>query len=115
MTDPKQQLQEQIKALSAEYLGQLPERLNALDVAFAAIPNEIQGEDARPALEDLHALAHKLNGSAGTFGFMDISDAAERLEDHCQALLDGAAAKDGREALTALAVAVRDAIVKALG
>ena len=34
------------------------------------------------------ALAHKLSGSAGTFGFMALGVAAEKLENACQAYLD---------------------------
>ena len=78
MTDPKQQLQDQIKALKDEYGALLPERLNELDSAFADLPDDIRATAARQALETLCALAHKFTGSAGTFGFMAISEAAAK-------------------------------------
>ncbi|HJO75366.1 MAG TPA: Hpt domain-containing protein [Rhodospirillales bacterium] len=112
MTDPNQQLQDQIKALRDEYESLLPERLDELDSAFADIPDDIRDAAARQALETLYALAHKLTGSAGTFGFMTISQAAERLEAHCQSLLENAAdgtAAGGRETIAGLVAAVRDA------
>ncbi len=116
MTDPDQQLQDQVKALKDEYEAKLPERLDELDAAFAAMPGDDQ------ALETLYALAHKLNGSAGTFGFTALSEAAERLEAICQSLLevrDGVAgdrmAEDGREKIAGLVVAVRDAAGKGMG
>ncbi len=115
MTDPNQQLQDQIKALRDEYESLLPERLDELDSAFADIPDDIRDAAARQALETLYALAHKLTGSAGTFGFMTISQAAERLEAHCQSLLEDApdaaddAAAGGRETIAGLVAAVREA------
>ena len=111
MTDPKQQLQDQIKALKDEYGALLPERLNELDSAFADLPDDIRATAARQALETLCALAHKFTGSAGTFGFMAISEAAARLEALCQFLLEGAddAAAGGRETMASLVAAVREA------
>ena len=46
MTDPKQQLQDQIKALKDEYGALLPERLNELDSAFADLPDDIRATAA---------------------------------------------------------------------
>lgn len=118
MTDPKQQLQDQIKALGAEYEAQLPGRLDELDAAFAGLPGDGRTGDSRQALETLYALSHKLTGSAGTFGFMAVSDAAERLEALCQSLLEGPAgaadkmAAEGREKIAGLVAAVRDAAGK---
>ena len=111
MTDPKQQLQDQIKALKDEYGALLPERLNELDSAFADLPDDIRATAARQALETLCALAHKFTGSAGTFGFMAISEAAARLEALCQSLLEGAddAVAGGRETMASLVAAVREA------
>ena len=44
-----------------------------------------------PGLEALGALkqlVHKLAGSGGTFGFWEISDAAEKAETACEAMLE---------------------------
>ncbi len=114
MTDPKQQLQDQLKALGAEYEAQLPGRLDELDAAFAGLPGDGRAEATRQALETLYALSHKLTGSAGTFGFMAVSEATERLENLCQSLLEDAdgVAADGREKIAGLLVAVRNAAGK---
>lgn len=119
MTDPKQQLLDQIKTLKDEYEAILPERLDELNSAFDDIPEDIRAAAARPALETLYGLAHKLTGSAGTFGFMAIGEAAERLEAHCQSLLEDApdAADDaadstvarGHETIAGLVASVRAA------
>ncbi len=122
MTGPEQQLQDQLKALRAEYEAQLPGRLDELDAAFSGMPTDARAEDSRQALETLYALSHKLTGSAGTFGFMAIGEAAKRLEALCQSLLedpDGATADgmgaDGREKIAGLLSAVRDAAGKDTG
>jgi len=111
MTDLKQPLQDQIKTLKDEYGAKLPERLDELDAAFADLPDDIRAVGAHQALETLYALSHKLNGSAGTFGFKAISDTAERLEARCRTLLDDAdsAPADGRADIADLVAAVRDA------
>ncbi len=63
------------------------------------------------------ALAHKLSGSAGTFGFMALGVAAEKLENACQAYLDqsGRLAAGGHGELAGLLAAVRDAAEKDSG
>ncbi len=40
------------------------------------------------ALDALKQLIHKLAGSGGTFGFPKISDAAEKAETACEAMLE---------------------------
>ncbi len=88
MTGPNPKLQQQIKALTDEYEAKLPGRLQELDAAFKQLPPDGGAGDSRPELENLVALAHKLSGSAGTFGFMALGVAAEKLENACQAHLD---------------------------
>ena len=88
MTGPNSELQQQIKALGAEYAAKLPDCLRELDAVFNQLPPEDGAGESRPALENLMALAHKLSGSAGTFGFMALGVAAEKLENACQAYLD---------------------------
>ncbi len=116
MTDADQELQDKIKALRDEYEAKLPGRLEELDACFKRLPPD-GGEVSRPALENLMALAHKLSGSAGTFGFIALGVAAEKLETACQACLDrsGGLAAGGHGELTQLLAALRGAAEKDAG
>jgi len=68
--------------LRAQFIGQLPERLAVLHELVVQL--ELPDLSAE-SLHNLHRLAHSLNGSAGTFGLRQLSDAARRVE----LLLDG--------------------------
>ena len=88
MTGPKSEFQKRVKALRDEYEAKLPGRLQELDACFKQLPPDGGAGESRQELENLMALAHKLSGSAGTFGFMALGVAAEKLENACQAYLD---------------------------
>ncbi|NQV48460.1 MAG: response regulator [Rhodospirillaceae bacterium] len=69
----------------------LQNKLAALKAAFAArLPNKIQEiEDAAVvSLDTVQALAHKLAGSAGTYGFSNLGHTARNLELVCQSLTE---------------------------
>ncbi len=118
MTGPNPELQQQIKALRDEYEAKLPGRLRELDAAFKRLPPDGDAGDSRPELQNLMALAHKLSGSAGTFGFMALGDAAEKLENACQAHLDQSSLDqsglDQSGELAGLLAAVLDAAEKGM-
>jgi len=65
----------------------------AADLVIAANSREFVPE----ALIDLMAQTHKLAGSAGTFGFSDVGDAASKLELYCQPLIANNAPPSKRE------------------
>ena len=88
MTGPNPEFQQQLKALRDEYEAKLPARLRELDACFKRLPTDGGAGESRQGLEKLMALAHKLSGSAGTFGFMALGEATEKLENACQACLD---------------------------
>ena len=117
MTDANQEFQDKIKALRDEYEAKLPDRLRELDAVFNQLPPEDGAGESRPALENLMALAHKLSGSAGTFGFMALGVAAEKLENACQAYLDqpGLDQSGGHGELAGLLAAVLSATEKDSG
>ncbi len=127
MTGPNPELQQRIKALRDEYEAKLPGRLRELDAAFKRLPPDGGAGDSRPELQNLMALAHKLSGSAGTFGFMALGIAAEKLENACQAYLDqpgldqssldhsGGLAAAGHGELAQLLAAVLDAAEQGSG
>ncbi|HEX8704323.1 MAG TPA: response regulator, partial [Myxococcaceae bacterium] len=76
---PAQQLPEdlaaELAALNAEYGKQLKERFAALSAAVAQAR-----AGSREALDAAYQSAHKLHGSAGSFGFIPVGVAAGRLE-----------------------------------
>lgn len=116
MTEPNQDFEEKLKALRDEFEARLPGRIEELDAAFAKLSPEDSAESGE-ALENLMALAHKLSGSAGTFGFMALGVAGEKLENTCQACLDqpGGLAAEGHGELAGLLAAVQDAAEKGSG
>jgi chemotaxis protein histidine kinase CheA len=82
-------------ALAAEYAAELPgliEELTALVKAAAADP---------AAVPQACAAAHRLRGTAGSYGFLAVGEAAGRIEDALEAGTDTAPAL----ALAALALA----------
>ncbi len=112
MTDENQEFQQQIQALRDEYEAKLPARLRELDACFRLLPPEDGAGESRQELENLMALAHKLSGSAGTFGFMALGIAAEKLENACQASLNQSG---GHGELAGLLAAVLSAAEKGSG
>ena len=90
----------------------MPARLRELDACFKRLPTDGGAGESRQELEKLMALAHKLSGSAGTFGFMALGEAAEKLENACQACLDQSA---GHGELAQLLAAVLGAAEKGSG
>ncbi len=61
--------------LRAEYLAEVPDRLRQLDELRAAFAARTPGADDR-----LHRSMHQLTGSAGSYGFEEVSVIARRLE-----------------------------------
>lgn len=66
-----------LHALQASYQAQLPQRLEELQAGWRQL--RMGNEDAQLA-ELLHRQAHTLAGSAGTFGFSQVSGHARQLE-----------------------------------
>lgn len=52
------------------FVGQMPERVDALRASFES-----------GSLEELRSLAHQLKGAGGSYGFPQITDSARRLEE----------------------------------
>lgn len=71
----------------AAYLHTLPGRLAQLDLLSTQVVDAGQRAATLPALE---RCAHSLAGSAGTFGFADVGEAARRLELVVEEALGGA-------------------------
>ncbi|MBT3306191.1 MAG: Hpt domain-containing protein [Alphaproteobacteria bacterium] len=108
MTNADEELQAKIKALQNTYKANLATRLDEIDAALENLraAGGINGEK----LNTLLALAHKLTGSAGTFGLAAISDIAGDLEALCSSHIDGGTdASEELERMTTLAADLRKA------
>lgn len=97
-------LQDFLDQQRAEYLASLPGRLATLEDGW----QRAAGGDGA-ALVELERCAHGLAGSAGTFGFAPIGDAARSLEESVESFTAAGAAWDpaaaGRLAAQVQAVA----------
>lgn len=94
MTDNPKDINERLKELKRAYVNGLGAKIEevetisrAVEVAGAAGADPLSGQGLE-ALDALKQLVHKLAGSGGTFGFAEISDAAERAETACGAMLE---------------------------
>jgi DNA-binding response OmpR family regulator len=82
-------LDDTFRALSAEYATRLEEKLRELTGAM-----ERARAGSAEALEEAHQLAHKLHGTAGSYGFHAVSGAARTLETLLRRSRDGREAPD---------------------
>jgi chemotaxis protein histidine kinase CheA len=86
MASPEEELERKLAALKAQFTERLPLRLETMDKAFQGLGASDAGE-ALTALKALRNEAHKLSGTAGTFGFEDLGTAAQALEEFCDLLI----------------------------
>jgi len=78
MTDWEQNLQDELREVREVYVKALEERLKQLENTVAEYrdsPGNIENRNS------LITIVHRLRGSAGSFGFNEISMAAEELEE----------------------------------
>ena len=88
MTDQEKSLEEKLKVLELMFLGKLPGRLAEIEQAleqFLAAPED------KEALQLMHRLLHTMAGTAGTFGFNEVGEAARLYDNQLKALLAGEA------------------------
>lgn len=74
-------LEDRMAALVTSFANALPARVKALEDSFTLVA--ACGDGQLEALQSLQAVAHKLAGSAGTFGFPEISGEARSMEVIC--------------------------------
>lgn len=80
-----QQRLDKLNALCRDYSQQLPQRIQDIKLLWMTL----SGDENKPELwQGLHRLVHGLAGSAGTFGYTQISEKARILEHHIQQLMD---------------------------
>jgi HPt (histidine-containing phosphotransfer) domain-containing protein len=81
-------LERKLAALRDAFRDRLDGRMAEIEDAGRAVAEARSAADWGVVLGDLQALAHKLVGGAGTFGFDAVSDAARDLEEACEALVE---------------------------
>ncbi len=104
MADSDEALERALKVLRTEYLEASPTRVAELWSALARVQN---GDTA--AVGALGTLAHRLAGSAGSYGFQEVSIAARELDQRCRAGVDA----KGLAHLPGLVQAISDEFAKA--
>ena len=90
-------LRQGLARLQAEFAEKLPARMAEIASAHKAFA-ESQAEARLAALKELVGMAHKLAGSAGTYGYSDLGVAARALNDEGRAILNDHAPLDARAA-----------------
>ena len=78
-------LNEVLAGLRGEYLKELPERLSEMKGYFKNARED--QEKQLDWLEKAHVIAHRLAGTAGSYGFTDLSSAAANLDLYLKNLL----------------------------
>ena len=91
MTDNPKDYSERLEELNRAYVNGLGAKIEEVEAAARAAratgDDPLSGQGLE-ALDALKQLVHKLAGSGGTFGFAEISDAAEKAETACEAMLE---------------------------
>jgi HPt (histidine-containing phosphotransfer) domain-containing protein len=82
MNHPPEEFLRFLESQRLEYRQMLPAKLAELQSAWGSLAAAGSGEDTWVVLE---RMAHNLAGSAGTFGFSEIGEAAKLLERAIQA------------------------------
>lgn len=80
MTQPPESWEQAYHRLAAAYAAALEARLGEMETQWRTLLEESHGALAGPALAGLERRAHRMRGSAGTFGLPAVSYAAARLE-----------------------------------
>ena len=88
MSRSKLELLQFIEVQRADYRRTLPEKMVRIEALWQDVR---QATKAQGELMALERLAHNLHGTAGTFGFHDLSHAGHALEQLIRALLDAGA------------------------
>lgn len=87
MTVSALSIQEQLQGLHESFRQQLPERIQALDMAWRGLAKDGWNTDAA---RRMRLLLHSLTGSAGTFGFSNVSYASREAEIRLNILVEAA-------------------------
>ena len=113
MADYPPEIERKLEALRASFADDLGGTMRELESVAQGLGDGASAEDARGALETIHARAHKLAGSAATFGFPRVGEIAQDLEERCFAMLQEAGPPPtARQTINGLLVILGAAIEK---
>ncbi len=88
-----------LEALRKDYSTNLPHKVDSIATHWEALSSHWDATK----LEDFHREVHSLSGTAGSYGYAQVSEVAHELEQHIKHLLDGAApSADAMDAVTQL-------------
>jgi diguanylate cyclase (GGDEF)-like protein len=99
MTNASASLTKKLELLSDAYAARLDGKLTDLKAAVDVIAVDGLSEIVKNALFDVRDQSHKLAGSAGSFGFVELGDAARNLEHFCQTFIDFGSSPTASECL----------------
>lgn len=75
---------DKLQALYEQYTKELPNKINTIYTKWHALSQNMN----LPGLQEFHRIVHGLSGSAGTYGYHDLSASARVLENFLQKLFD---------------------------
>ncbi|GIV98141.1 MAG: hypothetical protein KatS3mg057_2798 [Herpetosiphonaceae bacterium] len=105
-------LQEQLNVLRRSYALQIQERVQQLEMLSRDIKTGVAGDHV---LHEIHMQAHRLAGSAASFGFQEPGRVARRLELYVRPLLEaGLVDEDQHQEIESCLHALREAVEKDL-
>ena len=91
MPDPDETLQGRLAELRDRFVKGFAERMSTMQGGAGQLDGASSVDEALAALKVIRAEAHKLVGTAATFGFAPAGDAAAELEASCDALIENGA------------------------
>ncbi len=83
------ELEKKIASLRVSFVERLVGTAEEVSDVLGTIMAAANDDDGQVALQGLNQTAHKLAGTAGTFGFSDLGVAARRVETNCTSIIDG--------------------------
>ena len=101
-------LDAEMEELQAEYLKTLPEKISEMERLIAAFVNQPEEKSK----EELKRAVHKLAGSAGSFGFMQVTEMCRAMEQELGAVSDFANIDPWKEKLSAFFMKLKEAFEK---
>lgn len=87
MADLSPDFAKKLEELRARFVERFADRLEHMERHFANLVCSKGADDTLTALKAFRAEAHKLTGTAGTFGFHEVGSAAAEIESYCDALI----------------------------
>ena len=101
MPNPDETLQRRLAELRDRFVAGFAERMSMMQVGAGQLAGASSADDGLAALKIIRTEAHKLVGTAATFGFASTGDSAAELEASCDALIEIGAlpSSDERERL----------------